>query len=532
MDTLSLSLAFLFGLAARQVGLPPLVGFLGAGFVLQALGVRPGEALEAISDLGVTLLLFTIGLKLRIQSLLRPEIWAGTTLHMAVTVGVVGLAVLGLGSLGIAFFAGLDAPRALLLGFALSFSSTVFAAKVLEGKGEMGALHGRVAIGVLIMQDILAVLFLTASTGKLPSPWAVALLALFLVRPLLTWVMERCGHGELLLLYGLFVALVVGAGSFEWVGMKADLGAIVVGMLLAPHPKAGELAKTLLGFKDLLLVGFFLSIGMSGAPRLEDLGLAALLVLAVPFKVALFFLLFTRFRLRARTSLLGALALATYSEFALIVESVGVKNGWIGTEYLIVTAISVAATFLLASPLNEAAHRLYARFAERLQRFETELRHPDDVPIDVGDAQVAIFGMGRVGQRAYDALREHFGEILVGIERDPRKVRAHQAEGRNVILGDSTDSDFWERVTGGVDVRLILLTMPSHREVLTTIGITRRMGSDLLIAATARHPDEVAELEAAGVDAAFNFFADAGLGFAEHVWDRLGDRLEAITPRS
>jgi predicted Kef-type K+ transport protein len=87
MDPLWIAVAFVLGFVARQVGLPPLIGFLAAGFVLKAFGVEAGEALDDIADLGVYLLLFTIGLKLRVRSLLRPEIWAGTTLHMAVTIG-------------------------------------------------------------------------------------------------------------------------------------------------------------------------------------------------------------------------------------------------------------------------------------------------------------------------------------------------------------------------------------------------------------------------------------------------------------
>ncbi|MBW2475935.1 MAG: cation:proton antiporter, partial [Deltaproteobacteria bacterium] len=319
MDPLLISVAFLLGFLVRQVGLPPLVGFLTAGFVLNGLGFVGGEALQVFADLGVTLLLFSIGLKLDLKSLAKPEVWAGASIHMAVTTGFLGLGVFGLGLAGVPVFSALSLPMAVLIGFALSFSSTVFAVKILEEKGEMGALHGRVSIGILIMQDIYAVLFLTFSLGKLPSPWAILVpVALIAIKPLLYRMMSRSGHGELLLLFGLFAALVAGAGGFELVGLKADLGALVLGVLLAGHEKSSELAKTLMGFKDLLLVGFFLTIGLSGVPSLNAIGVSALLVVVVPFKVALFYLLLTRFKLRARSSLLGSLSLANYSEFGLI----------------------------------------------------------------------------------------------------------------------------------------------------------------------------------------------------------------------
>ena len=177
MDPLWILVAFILGFAVYRVGLPPLVGYLIAGFVLQAFGIEGGETLDRIADLGVMLLLFTIGLKLKIRSLLRPEIWAGASIHMLITVIFFGITFFLLSVMGVSLFGSLDFKLGLLLAFALSFSSTVFAVKVLEDKGEMSSLHGRVSIGILIMQDIYAVLFLTFSTGKIPSPWAIALIA-------------------------------------------------------------------------------------------------------------------------------------------------------------------------------------------------------------------------------------------------------------------------------------------------------------------------------------------------------------------
>ena len=240
MSAMFLAIAFVLGFAARQVGLPPLVGFLAAGFTLNGLGFESGPLLVQFADLGVTLLLFWIGLKLKIETLLKPEVWAGASFHMAVTVVVFGLAIFALSTAGVHLFAGLTLATSALIAFALSFSSTVFAIKALEEKGEMQSLHGRVAIGILIMQDIIAVVFITVSTGKIPSVWALALFGLVLLRPLVFRIMDRCGHGELIPLFGLFAALVLGAEAFDLVGLKADLGALILGVLLAKHRRAGE----------------------------------------------------------------------------------------------------------------------------------------------------------------------------------------------------------------------------------------------------------------------------------------------------
>ncbi|MHC4306847.1 MAG: cation:proton antiporter domain-containing protein, partial [Planctomycetota bacterium] len=111
--------------------------------------------------------------------------------------------------------------------------------------------------------------------------------AFLVARPILMAILSRCGHGELLILMGVLLTMA-GDASFEAVHLKGDLGALAVGALIAAHPKAPELAKALLSFKDLFLVGFFLNIGLQGPPSVEVLVIAGLLVLAVPFKVALF----------------------------------------------------------------------------------------------------------------------------------------------------------------------------------------------------------------------------------------------------
>ncbi len=519
MDTLWISIAFILGFLVRQIGLPPLVGFLVAGFVLNAIGVEGGPALHRISDLGVTLLLFTIGLKLKIKNLLRPEVWAGASIHLLITIMVFGAAFFGLSAAGFSLFSELDFKLSLLIAFALSFSSTVFAVKVIEEKGEMASLYGRSSIGILIMQDIFAVVFITASTGKVPSPWAILLIGLlFLLRPLLMVLMKRSGHGELLILCGLFLALVVGAASFEIVRLKADLGALIVGMLLAGHPKASELAKSLFGLKDIFLVGFFLSIGLSGAPSLQDIGISALLTLAIPLKVALFFLLLTRFKLRARTSLLASLSLANYSEFGLIVGGIGVANGWIGSEWLIIIAIALSISFVIAAPLNSASHSIYSKFSDQLKSFETKTRLPEDEPIDPGDAEIAIIGMGRIGAGAYNTMREKYGDVIIGIDFDTERVKEFQERGRNVILGDPTDPDFWLRTQKRKGkIKMVMLAMPNVSENLSIARELRERKYSGKVAAIAQFDDEVEALKEAGIHAAFNFYTEAGTGFADHV---------------
>lgn len=519
MDVVLIAIAFAFGLAAQQFRLPPLVGFLLAGFALRALGQEGGEGLAVVSDLGVTLLLFTIGLKLRVRSLMRPEIWAGTSLHALLVVVIFFLLLLGLSYLGIRS-AGLEPRTVLLLAFALSFSSTVFAVKTLTESGHFGSMSGRIAIGILIMQDILAVVFLTASTGKLPSPWALLLVPAFLLaRPVMGWLLARSGHGELTTLCGLFLALVVGAAGFEWVGLKADLGALFVGVLVGWHPRSKELGKSLTGLTDLFLVGFFLQIGLGGAITWQVLGWAALFLLLLPLKSVLFFGLLTRFRLRARTAWRSGLTLSTYSEFGLIVMALAVQQGWASGDWLVVVAVALALSFLVAAPLNRRAEELYDPISTLLRKLETRGRHADDLPVLQGSERIAIFGMGRVGLAAFGILEHRFPGRVIGFDRDPAAVEAHHEAERNVLLADATDSDFWERVCVRDDLDLVVLAMPNHRANVQTLATLQRHHFHGVVVATGLFQDQVKELRSLGADTAFNLYSEAGAGFANHVFN-------------
>ena len=160
MDILWILFAFVCGFGVKQLGLPPLIGYLAAGFMLNFSGVEMTPGLQEIADLGVTLMLFTIGLKLDIRDLLKPQTWAGTLANTGLwTLLFTGLA-LSLAALSAPYFSTLDWKSAALLAFALSFSSTVCVIKVLEEAGEMSSRHGRFAIGILVMQDVIAVIFL------------------------------------------------------------------------------------------------------------------------------------------------------------------------------------------------------------------------------------------------------------------------------------------------------------------------------------------------------------------------------------
>ncbi len=514
MLVILVSFAFVFGLALTRVGLPPMVGFLVAGFAYNMLGLLPPPGLDLVADLGITLLLFSIGLKLDVRGLLKAEIWASATVQLIVTTAFM-CGVLLLGQYW------LDTPllemswqTILVLGFALSFSSTVFAVKVLEEKGDLTAFYGRIAIGILIMQDLFAVLFLSASEGKIPSIWALSVLGLPLLRPVLFKLMDMAGRGELFILCGLFIALGVGAEGFALVGLKPDLGALVVGVLIASHPRASELSKALFGFKELMLVGFLLSIGMAGLPTLQMLVASLLLCLILPIKTGIYHFIVSRFGLRARTSLFTALSLTNYSEFGLIVAAIAVGQGLLSPEWLLIMAMTVSISFAVSAPLSTQSEHVYRKMFGWLRRFECDYCHPHDAPIDLGAVRVVIFGMGRIGTGAYDELQKTFGKGICGVEHAPDRVDFNRSQGRNVILGDACDTEFWQKLRKDTGLQLVVLAMPNHHGNMYAAQQLKNLGFECQVAAIARFPEEVEELSAIGVCTALNMYEQAGAGLA------------------
>jgi predicted Kef-type K+ transport protein len=504
-EVIALSFAFFFGLAVRRAGLPPLVGFLVAGFALHATGPflglpsETGEILDHVAHLGVLLLLFAVGLKLRLGQLAQPQVLGGALIHSAITTAVF--------SLGLVVFLRLDWSTALLLGVVLSFSSTVFSAKVLEAKRDIGAFYGRTAIGILVVQDIFALAVLALYSGQSPSPWALAVLAaLPLLRPALHWLLDVSGHDELLVLAGMLLAVVAGGAGFQAVGLGAEIGALVMGLLLSTHPRAKELSDAIWGLKEIFLVGFFLQIGMSGLPGIGDLTIALVLALLLPLKGALYFALLLVFRLRARTAFLTAANLTAYSEFSLIVAA-AVQPDW-----LVPLALAVSLSFILAAPLDRLADRLFERLEPWLQGFEPRRIHRDELPTDLGAATVLILGMGRTGTAAYDKIAPHF--LTVGIDADTYRVQGHVEARRNVLFADVEDAAFW-RGLRMASVEGVILAMDNVEAKTSAARALRARGFHGPIIAHALYEDHVLQLKTAGADHIYQTMNQAGIGLAD-----------------
>ena len=520
VDAIWLSIAFVCGLFAKRIGLPPLVGFLVAGFMINGFGYHDGKingAIEGLADIGVMLLLFTIGLKLKIKSLLKKEIWATASLHMIVSVLLFSGFLLFLSYFGFALFTEMSWQSALLISFALSFSSTVFVVKTLEDRGEFNAYHGKIAIGILIIQDIFAVLFIALSDNKLPSIWVLALpIVLFVIRWLLGRLLSMLEHGEMVPVFGFFATFIAGAFSFSLFGLKPDLGALVIGMLLVNHPKADELYGRMSEYKDFFLIAFFIHVGLIGLPNSAILITASVLIPLILLKASLFLFILSRFDLRPRTSYLSALSLGNYSEFGLIVGVIGLNRGLIAEEWVVVMALLMSISFVISAPLNARAHEIFDTYKTKILRLNQVKDSIDSEPVDFEKSRILVVGLGSIGEITYASLFQKFGDCVMGLDYNHDKIENMANRKWNVKWADTTDSELWDHADCQ-NIEAVFLTMGDFASNSNTLKeINRLKNRNFKVFAISHFPDQTIKYNKQGADYVFEYKESLGKDFVDN----------------
>ncbi|MAO65364.1 MAG: potassium transporter KefC [Balneola sp.] len=503
MEILWLIAAYILGMGVSKIKIPPLVGFLGAGILLSLYGYEATYALHEIGHIGVLLLLFTVGLHLRFKSILRPEVLGAGGLHLAISTGIFML---------VANFFGYAWTESLIIGVLLGFSSTVLAAKALESRGELGAYHARVSIGILILQDIVAITVLALTGGGAPSIWGLGLLALPLLRPLLIKALIASGHDELQLIFALILA--IGGGTlFEVLGLSSELGALVFGALLSGHELSDELSEKLWGLKEAFLVGFFLEVGLAGLPDYNALVFCAVLLALLPLKSALYFFMLTAFKMRARNAFYVMGTLSSYSEFTLIAGVVAVSGGFIPESIMTSFALLVAVSYAINAPFTENINAIWNKFEYSLLRFEREGKHPGDQVVSLGSANYLVLGMGQAGSAAYTYLKERDYKVI-GMESDPAKIEANLENKRRVVYGDAQDPELWQNIDLA-NIKAIMLAIPKPETKIEATKLIRQYGFTGDVMALTMRSEENNALREAGATAVCLPVSEAGRKLAE-----------------
>ena len=318
---------------------------------------------------------------------------------------------------------------------------------------------------------------------------------------------------------------------FELVQLKGELGALIIGMLLSKNRRSKELSNMLLNFKDIFLIGFFLSIGLTGLPSLSMCAVALLLALLLPLKGYCFFAIMTKLRLPVRTAFLNALLLSSYSEFSLIVLAVAAQAGWIESSWLTTAAVAVAISFVISSVSYRYSHIIYAAVHNKLKRFATKNKLQEDNIRLPQNIHILVIGMGRMGRSALLEFTKNTNDGMWGMDVNQQIVATLCGRGLPVFVGDGESVDLWE----GLDlqkIQLIMLAIPKIEDCTSIAKQVRYAGYKQKIAAIARHDDQRRDLRKAGIDTVYNLFNEAGIKFAEDSLRLIADHAAVVAPQS
>jgi monovalent cation:H+ antiporter-2, CPA2 family len=534
-----LGVAFVFGLLAVRLKLPPTVGYLVAGIVVGPF--TPGYVADAglasqLAEVGVILLMFGVGLHFSLADLVavRRVVVPGSLLQTALTATLGGV----LGHLW-----GLGWGGAVVLGLSLGVASTAVLLKGLEGRDRLDSPEGRLAIGWLVVEDVtmvLALVLLPALAPMLggvpaegiaeparsvPLSLVVAIvkvaifvaLVVFVGRRWVPWLLEhvaKLGSRELFTLAVLGTALGVGTIAANLFGVSFALGAFFAGAVINESELSHRAAAEALPMQDAFAVLFFVSVGMLFDPSVlteHPMRLLAIVGVIVVWKSAIAFGLVRLLGENARTALLVGTSLGQIGEFSFIVAALGVSLGLITRD---VQAMIVAAA-IIAITVNGGALRVAVRLAQgivdrasavasdaavtgRAERAEREQIAIDEgIPeaYDFSDlrGQVVLIGYGRVGATVAEALARAAIPFVV-VEEQERIVGGLRKRGERAILGDATRADVLERA-GIQGARLLLVTAPEPFRAHRIVELAREASPEISVAVRTHSAAEQAHFE-------------------------------------
>ena len=519
-------LALVMGLLATRLKLPPLVGYLLAGILVGP--ATPGfvadlELSQQLAEIGVILLMFGVGLHFSLQDLLSVR-------KIALPGAITQVAVATALGLGVTQLWGWTLGQGLVFGLALSVASTVVLLRALEARGLLDTLNGSIAVGWLIVEDLVTVLVLvllpalagplggttTAALASASTPVATAIaltigrVALFValmllvgrrVFPWMLWQVAGTGSRELFTLAVVAAGIGIAYGAAYFFGVSLALGAFFAGMVMRESALSHRAAEESLPLRDAFSVLFFVSVGMLFDPTVlvREPGhvLAVLGIILIGKSVAAFAIVLA-FRYPLNTALTVSASLAQIGEFSFILATLGLSLGIMppaGQSLIVAGAlISIAINPLVFHAIEPVQRWIRARSkrARDAERREDPLAGlPEEITPERLTDHVVLVGFGRVGGRIADALREHLVTFVVA-EHNRELVERLRARGMLAVSGDASDAGVLIQAHVA-RARTLVIATPDTVRARVMIDIARRLNPRIDIVVRT-HTDEEAEL--------------------------------------
>jgi Kef-type K+ transport system membrane component KefB len=505
-----LAIAAVVAFVAHQARQPLIVAFIAVGIIVGPSGfdlLQETESLELFANLGIAILLFLVGLKLDIRLVRKMgKVALATGLGQVAFTSVFGYLI----SVGL----GLDPMEALYVAVALTFSSTIIIVKILSDKGELEKLHGRIALGFLIVQDIVVILAMVvlsslgadteASVGMQVVRIVTTGLGLLIGTALVTtWVIPRvlakvASSQELLIVSSIAWAVAVAALS-DWLGFSVEVGAFLAGFALASTDYRESIASSLSGLRDFLLLFFFINLGFSLDFSTISEQIPASIVLSLFVLIGnplIVLVIMGLMRYPSRVSFLAGVTVGQISEFSLIFITLGLQLGHVGNDAVGLVTLVGMVTIALSTYIIYYSDRLYFWLQKPLLLFERRqlLELPED---GEEEFDYVVFGYGRFGKHLVEHLARSGHRVLV-VDWDPYgRVQLEDKSLKSLVtmrFGDADDPVFPASLPLS-SAQWIVSTIARVDTSLVLARALRRLGVSAKIAVTCLSTSESARLQ-------------------------------------
>ena len=548
----ALGLALVLGFVAARLRLPALVGYLAAGIVIGPF--TPGFVADAslaaqLAEIGVMLLMFGVGLHFSLDDLMAVK-------RIAVPGAVVQIAVATLLGMAVSTMWGWDIGAAIVFGLCLSVASTVVLLRALEAKGLLKSINGQIAVGWLVVEDLVMVLVLVllpalagvlsgndaAASGRdlglamaITLAKVIAFIVLMLVvgrrvLPRLLWWVARSGSQELFTLSVVAIAVGVAFGAAALFDVSFALGAFFAGMMMRESEFSHRAADESLPLRDAFAVLFFVSVGMLFDPAViwtQPLKLLLVVAIIMVGKTIAAVLLVLAFRYPLNTALTVGASLAQIGEFSFILAGLGVNLGLMPAEgqslVLAGALISIAANAALFSAIEPFRAWAIARssLARRLEQRDDPLAAlPMTTDARLLNEQVVLVGYGRVGRRIADALREQHIPCVVA-EQNRERVDQLRREGVPAVFGDAQTPEVLIQAHIA-KAAMLVIAIPETVNVRKMVEIARTLNPEIAVVLRTHNEEEAELLERESLGTVFLGENELARGMAEHVVRHFG----------
>jgi Kef-type K+ transport system membrane component KefB len=507
--TIILLFAAVLSLLAKWLKLPTILAYIIAGIIFTATGLHGLEDLEALSKIGVTLLLFILGLELKFSELRKVG-------KIALITGIGQILFTTIFGYIICILLGMNTMTALFVSFAITFSSTIVIVKLFSDKKELNSLHGRITVGFLLVQDfsaIIALIFMTSIGSGQTDVFALLLTLLkaigllgvgaILSQEVFPAIVKRISNDtETLFVFSLAWAFVMaGLVTTPFFGFTIEIGGFIAGLTLASCLESTQIVSKAKALRDFFVVIFFAVLGA----KLDFGGIAPVIFPALVLSIFILvgnplivMVLLRQLGYKVRTGFMCGLAVAQISEFSLVLVFLGLKQGVVSEQIVAMVTVVGIVTFTISSLMIMNSEKLFNFLAPYLKMFEKKnVIEPNFLSTKEMSGHTVMVGVDRMGKVIARGLDK---ENLLLIDFDPETVRDFSDDGYNVVFGDATDYEIVEKCNLK-HAKIIISSIPTFEDNLILLNFVKdRAGVGPYVILTAHRMSDREELLKYGAD--------------------------------